>query len=287
VENLERENKQSQLAELRRRLIKNKAAVSGMLIVFMLLIAAVFAPYIATMDPNKPNFQDRLQPPGAKYWLGTDNFGRDIFSRIVYGSRISLYIGFIAVAIGAVGGTGLGAIAGYYGGWIDNGIMRIMDILLAVPTIILAIAIVGVLGTNLSNLMLAVGIGQLPRYARIVRASTLSVRGQEFVEAARLVGASDTRVILENILPNCMAPIIVQSTLGVATAILAVSGLSFLGLGIQPPTPEWGSMLSAGRQFLRNAPHMTLFPGLAIAIVVLGLNLFGDGLRDALDPKLR
>jgi peptide/nickel transport system permease protein len=284
---MKREKKQSQLTELWRRLRKNKAAVSGMVIVCILIFSAIFAPYIATMNPSKGNFKDKLLAPNAKYWLGTDNFGRDLFSRIVYGSRISLYIGFIAVAIGAVGGTALGAVAGYYGGRVDNVVMRSMDVLLAVPTTILAIAIVGVLGATLSNLMLAVGIGQLPRYARIVRASTLSVREQEFVEAARLVGASDARIILENVLPNCMAPIIVQSTLGVASAILAVSGLSFLGLGIQPPTPEWGSMLSAGRQFLRNAPHMTLFPGLAIAFVVLGLNLFGDGLRDALDPKLR
>ncbi|MDR3331092.1 MAG: ABC transporter permease [Synergistaceae bacterium] len=282
-----REKRQSQLAEIWRRLRRNKAAVTGLLIVAALVVFAVFAPYIAPFDPNKGNFKDKLLAPNSKYLLGTDNFGRDIFSRIVYGSRISLYIGFIAVAIGAVGGAALGAVAGYYGGRIDNLVMRCMDILLAVPTIILAIAIVGVLGANLTNLMLAVGIGQLPRYARIVRASTLSVREQEFVEAARLVGASDLRIIAENILPNCMAPIIVQSTLGVASAILAAASLSFLGLGIQPPTPEWGSMLSAGRQFLRNAPYMTFFPGVAIALVVLGLNLLGDGLRDALDPKLR
>lgn len=258
-----------------------------MTVVILLLFVAVFAPLIAPYDPNQTNIKIRLQPPSAEHLMGTDNFGRDMFSRVIYGSRISLYVGFIAVGIGAVFGGVLGAIGGYYGGRLDNIIMRCMDVLLAIPQIILAIAIVGALGTSLLNLMIAVGISQLPRYARVVRASTLTVRGQEFVEAAKAIGARDTRIILENILPNCMAPIIVQSTLGVAQAILAAATLSFLGLGIQPPTAEWGSMLSAGRQFLRNAPYLTFFPGVAISIVVLALNIFGDGLRDSLDPKLR
>lgn len=283
----EREKRRSPWWEVWRRLRRNKAAVAGMTVVLLLMMLALFAPVLAPYDPNQTNITKRLQGPSAGHLLGTDNFGRDMLSRIIYGSRISLYVGFVAVGIGAIFGGILGAIGGFYGGRLDNFIMRCMDVLLAIPQIILAIAIVGALGTNLLNLMIAVGISQLPRYARVVRASTLTVRGQEYVEAARAVGASDLRIILENILPNCMAPIIVQSTLGVAQAILSAASLSFLGLGIQPPTAEWGSMLSSGRQFLRNAPYLTFFPGLAISIVVLALNMFGDGLRDSLDPKLR
>lgn len=283
----EREKRRSPWWEVWRRLRRNKAAVAGMSVVIILVFVAIFAPLLASYDPNQTNIRARLQGPSSEHPLGTDNFGRDMLSRIIYGSRISLYVGFVAVGIGAIFGGILGAIGGYYGGRLDNFIMRCMDVLLAIPQIILAIAIVGALGTSLLNLMIAVGISQLPRYARVVRASALTVRGQEFVEAARAVGASDTRIILENILPNCMAPIIVQSTLGVAQAILSAAALSFLGLGIQPPTAEWGSMLSSGRQFLRNAPYLTFFPGLAISIVVLALNIFGDGLRDSLDPKLR
>lgn len=283
----QREKRRSPWWEVWRRLKRNKAAMFGLSVIILLILVAVFAPLLAPYEPNKTSMRERLQPPSAAHPLGTDNFGRDMLSRIIYGSRISLYVGFIAVGIGAIFGGIIGAVAGYYGGKLDNFIMRCMDVLLAIPQIILAIAIVGALGASLINLMIAVGISQLPRYARVVRASTLTVRGQEFVEAARAIGVSDGRIILENILPNCMAPIIVQSTLGVAQAILSAATLSFLGLGIQPPTAEWGSMLSAGRQFLSTAHHLTLFPGLAISIVVLALNIFGDGLRDSLDPKLR
>jgi peptide/nickel transport system permease protein len=282
-----REKRRSPWWEVWRRLRRNKAALVGMSVVVLLVIVAVLAPVLAPYDPNQTNMTQRLKGPSSAHPLGTDNFGRDMLSRIIYGSRISLYVGFVAVGIGAIFGGILGAIGGYYGGRLDNFIMRCMDVLLAIPQIILAIAIVGALGTSLLNLMIAVGISQLPRYARVVRASALTVRGQEFVEAAKAVGASDARIILENILPNCMAPIIVQSTLGVAQAILSAAALSFLGLGIQPPTAEWGSMLSSGRQFLRQAPYLTFFPGLAISVVVLALNIFGDGLRDSLDPKLR
>lgn len=282
-----REKRRSPWWEVWRRLRRNKAALVGMSVVVLLVVVAILAPVLAPYDPNQTNMTQRLKGPSSAHPLGTDNFGRDMLSRIIYGSRISLYVGFVAVGIGAVFGGILGAIGGYYGGRLDNFIMRCMDVLLAIPQIILAIAIVGALGTSLLNLMIAVGISQLPRYARVVRASALTVRGQEFVEAAKAVGASDARIIIENILPNCMAPIIVQSTLGVAQAILSAAALSFLGLGIQPPTAEWGSMLSSGRQFLRQAPYLTFFPGLAISIVVLALNIFGDGLRDSLDPKLR
>jgi peptide/nickel transport system permease protein len=270
-----------------RRLKMNRAAVAGLAVLVTLVASAVVAPWIAPYDPAAIDMRARLQGPSVKHPLGTDNFGRDIFSRIVYAGRISLVIGFVAVGIGAVFGGIAGAVSGYYGRGLDSLVMRTMDVLLSIPQLILAIAIVGALGASLLNLMIAVGISVLPRYARLVRASAMSLRDLEFVEAARAAGASDLRIIVQNIVPNCMAPLIVLSTLGVAQAILSAATLSFLGLGIQPPTPEWGSMLSDGRQFMRNAPHLTIFPGLAIVVVVMSLNLLGDGLRDALDPKLR
>src|SRR5699024_8929531 len=229
----------------------------------------------------------RMAPPNSTNWLGTDDLGRDIFARMVHGARVSLMVGIIAVGFAILFGGTLGAIAGFYGGMIDNIIMRIMDVFLAIPSILLAIAIVSALGGSLFNLMIAVGISSIPQYARIVRASVLSVKDEEFIESARAAGASDTRIILKHIIPNSLAPVIVQGTLGVASAILSTSGLAFIGLGIPKPQPEWGSMLSEGRQFLRKAPHITTFPGIAIIITILALNLLGDGLRDALDPKLK
>lgn len=280
-------DKSRPLLETWRRLKMNRAAICGLAVIVVLVAGALLAPWVAPYDPAKMEIRARLQGPSLQHLLGTDNFGRDIFSRIVYASRISLVIGFVAVGIGAVFGGMTGAVSGYYGRRLDSLLMRVMDVLLSIPQIILAIAIVGALGASLLNLMIAVGISVLPRYARLVRASAMSLRDLEFIEAARAAGASDLRIILQNIIPNCMAPLIVLSTLGVAQAILSAATLSFLGLGIQPPTPEWGSMLSDGRQFLRNAPHITIFPGLAIVIVVMALNMLGDGLRDALDPKLR
>ncbi|MDR1621479.1 MAG: ABC transporter permease [Synergistaceae bacterium] len=269
------------------RFRKNKMALCGAFMILGLVVVAVFAPLIAPYPFDEQDFSVAQEPPSFGHWFGTDEFGRDIFSRIVYASRISLEVGFVAVSIGMFIGGLLGAIAGFYGRLTDNVIMRSMDVLLAVPSTILAIAIAATLGPGLFNLMLAVGIATIPRYARIVRASVLTLRHLEFIEAAQAVGSSDFRIIRKHILPNCMAPVIVQATLGVASAILNTAGLSFIGLGIQPPTPEWGAMLSGARSYIRDYPYMTIFPGLAIMLTVLSLNFLGDGLRDALDPKLK
>ena len=282
-------NKRSPWVEVWRRLKRNKMAVLGLIILIILVLLAVFADVIANYDNVviKQNLAHRLQGPSAAHWLGTDEFGRDIFARLVHGTRVSLQVGIVAVGISIVIGGILGAVAGYYGGKLDNTIMRIMDIFLAVPSILLAIAIVSALGPSIINLMLAISISSVPSYARIVRASVLSIRDQEFIEAAKAIGASNTRIIFRHIIPNSLAPVIVQATLGVASAILSTAGLSFIGLGIQPPAPEWGSMLSGGRQYLRYAWWVTTFPGVAIMITILSLNLLGDGLRDALDPRLK
>ncbi|MEW8956149.1 ABC transporter permease [Clostridium sp.] len=281
--------KRSQWAEVWRRLKRNKPAMIGLAILTILILLAVFADFIADYDTVviKQNLPERLQGPSAEHILGTDEFGRDIFARLIHGARVSLRVGIIAVGIAiAIGGT-LGAIAGYYGGVLDNVIMRIMDVFLAVPSILLSISIVSALGPDLINLMISIGISSVPSYARIVRASVLSIRDQEFVEAAKAIGANDTRIIMKHIIPNALAPVIVQATLGVAGAILSTAGLSFIGLGIQPPAPEWGAMLAGGRQYLRYAWHVTAFPGIAIMLTILSLNLLGDGLRDALDPRLK
>lgn len=281
--------KRSQWVEVWRRLKRNKMAVLGLIILIVLVLLALFADVIANYDNVviKQNLAHRLQGPSAAHWLGTDEFGRDIFARLIHGTRVSLQVGIVAVGISIVIGGILGAVAGYYGGKLDNIIMRIMDIFLAVPSILLAIAIVSALGPSIINLMLAISISSVPSYARIVRASVLSIRDQEFIEAAKAIGASNTRIIFRHIIPNSLAPVIVQATLGVASAILSTAGLSFIGLGIQPPAPEWGSMLSGGRQYLRYAWWVTTFPGVAIMITILSLNLLGDGLRDALDPRLK
>lgn len=281
--------KRSQWGEVWRRLKKNKMAIAGLIIMIILILLALFANKIADYNEVaiKQNTAIRFQKPSKEHWLGTDEFGRDIFARIIHGARVSLMVGVVAVGIAVLIGGTLGAIAGFYGGKVDNIIMRAMDIFLAIPSILLAIAIVSALGANLFNLMLAIGISSIPGYARVVRASVLMVKDQEFVEAARAVGASDSRIIRKHIIPNALAPVIVQGTLGVASAILSTAGLSFIGLGVQKPRPEWGSMLANGRDFLRQAPHVTTFPGLAIMITILALNLLGDGLRDALDPRLK
>jgi len=264
-------------------------AMLGLAIVVCLVVFALAADLIADYKTVviRNNVADRLQGPSGAHWFGTDEFGRDIFARIIHGSRVSLIVGIVAVTIALTTGGALGAIAGFYGGKVDNIIMRIMDVFLAVPILLLSIMIVAVMGTNMLNLMIAIGLSSTPTFARIVRASVLSVKGQEFVEAARAIGARDWTIILSHILPNCLAPIIVQATLRVATAILSTASLSFIGLGIQPPAPEWGAMLASGRTYLRDAWHITFFPGMVIMITILALNLLGDGLRDALDPKLK
>ncbi|MCT4631459.1 MAG: ABC transporter permease [Firmicutes bacterium] len=279
--------KKSYWLEVWKRLRRNKMAMFGLFIIIVLFITAIFADFIAPYPYDKQDLINMFQTPSKDHLFGTDEFGRDIFSRVVYGSRISLEVGFIAVGISLIFGGVIGAVAGFYGGRIENFLMRIMDILLAIPQILLAIAIVAALGPSIANLMIAVGISSIPGYARIVRASVLTIREQEFIEAAKAAGSSDFRIIFKHILPNSMAPIIVQATIGVAIAILTAAGLSFIGLGIAPPTPEWGSMLSGGRSYIRDFPHMTLYPGLAIMVTIFALNLLGDGLRDALDPKLR
>jgi peptide/nickel transport system permease protein len=281
--------KRSQLAEVWRRLKKNKMAMIGLAIIGVIVLLAIFADIIAPYDSVaiKQNLKDRLQGPSTSHIFGTDEYGRDMFARLIHGARVSLQVGILAVGISIVIGGTLGAIAGYYGGTLDNIIMRIMDVFLAVPSILLAIAIVSALGPNLLNLMFAISISSVPGYARIVRSSVISIRDQEFIEAAKAIGADDFRIISKHIIPNALAPVIVQGTLGVAGAILSTAGLSFIGMGIQPPAPEWGAMLSGGRQYLRYAPHVTTIPGVAIVITILALNLVGDGLRDALDPRLK
>ena len=285
----EKTKKRSMAAEIWQRLLRNKMAMLGLAILAILALLAIFADVIADYDTMvvAQNIPERLQGPSAAHWFGTDEFGRDIFARIIHGGRVSLVVGLISVSVSLLAGGSLGAFAGFYGGRVDNVIIRVMDIFLAVPSILLAITIVAALGTNLVNVMLAIGVSGIPTFARIVRAAVMGVKDQEFVESARAIGETNTAIIFREILPNCMAPIIVQSTLSVASAILSTASLSFIGLGVQPPDPEWGAMLSSGRNFLRDAMHITLFPGLAIVVTILALNLLGDGLRDALDPRLK
>ena len=284
-----RAKKRSMAVEVWQRLVKNKMAMLGLAILVLLALCAIFADVIADYETKvvAQNIANRLKGPSAEHWFGTDEFGRDIFARMVHGSRVSLVVGLISVSVSLVAGGTVGACAGFYGGRVDKVLMRGMDIFLAVPSILLAITIVAALGTNLVNVMLAIGISGTPGFARIVRAAVMSVKDQEFVEASRAIGASNATIIFREIIPNCLAPIIVQSTLSVASAILSTASLSFIGLGVQPPDPEWGAMLSSGRNFLRDAVHLTLFPGLAIVVTILALNLLGDGLRDALDPRLK
>lgn len=268
-------------------LSRNHIAVFGLSIIIIMIVLAVLAPYIAPYGYEKMVLPDRLQPSSAKHLLGTDQFGRDILSRMLYGARASLLVGLGGVAIAICIGVLLGAVAGFYGRWVDEIIMRIMDILLAFPYIILAVALMAMVGPSLRNIILVMGITRTPRFARVTRGSVLTLKEMDFVTAARALGQRDWRILTRHILPNCLTPIVVMASLSVATAILTESALSFLGLGIQPPQASWGTMIADGRRFMLDAPWIATFPGIAISLTILGYNLFGDGLRDALDPKLR
>ena len=268
-----------------RRLLKNRLAAAGGVLLLGFLLLAIAAPLAAPQDPFAQNLYERLQPPSLANPFGTDDFGRDVLSRVIHGARISLRVGVTAVLIALVLGVPIGLVSGYWGGALDQVLMRAMDLMLAFPSILLAIAIVAILGPGLENAMLAVGVVAVPQYARLVRASALSVRGQDYVQAMHALGAGDFHILFFSVLPNCLTPLIVQSTLGLATAILDAAGLSFLGLGAQPPLPEWGAMLTGGRELVLRAPWVLTFPGVAIFLTVLAFNLLGDGLRDALDPR--
>ncbi|SDY15926.1 peptide/nickel transport system permease protein [Evansella caseinilytica] len=271
-----------------KKLVRNKLALAGLVIITLMIVTALFAPLIATHPPEKMDAANALAAPGTNgHLLGTDNYGRDLFSRIVYGTQISIVVGLLSVGFGAVAGTLLGLVAGYYGGKLDGVIMRIMDGLFAFPFILLAITLMTALGNGLTNVIIAIGVASIPGFARLVRGQVLSVKEEEFVEVARSIGSPNVRIIFTNILPNCMAPIIVYGTMSIAGAILSEAALSFLGLGVQPPTPTWGNILKDGKDFLVLSPHMAMFSGLAILLTVVGFNIFGDGLRDSLDPKMK
>lgn len=270
-----------------KRLKKNRAAIIGGYLILFFIMVAIFGPFLTEHDPVRVDYSLKLLSPSSEHWFGTDHNGRDVFTRIIHGMSITLYIGFLSVILGILVGVPIGIFAGYYGKMVDTLIMRFIDVLLAFPGILLAIALVSVLGGSINNVILAVGVFSVPGFARIVRGSTLAVKKLEYIDAVRALGASDFRIIFLHILPNIISPIIVQATIRIAIAILIASGLSFLGLGAQPPTPEWGAMLSQGRSYMFDHPHVALFPGLAIVTVVLAFNLFGDGLRDAFDPKTK
>jgi peptide/nickel transport system permease protein len=273
--------------ETLRRWMRSRSALVGGGVLALIVVAALTAPLISPFDPIKTNQRLTLEAPSFGHLMGTDRFGRDIFSRVVWGGQISLPIGLVSVGIGLLFGVSVGLLAGYYGGWVDAISLRLVDLLLAFPGILLALAIIAILGGSLTNLMIAVGISAIPDYVRITRGTVLSLKQREFVLAARVIGCRGPTIMLRHILPNVMAPLIVLATLGMATAIITGSALSFLGLGIKPPTPEWGNMLAEGREFLQRAWWVAFFPGSAIMLTVLSINLLGDGLRDALDPRMR
>ncbi len=287
MENSAELKKQNQLLEVWKSLKKNRLAVFGLCLTILLILVAIFADVIAPYDPYSNDLANTFCYPCRAHLFGTDNMGRDQFSRVVYGARISLLVGISTSLFGMIGGIILGSIAGYYGSHTETVIMRAMDIFMAIPGTLLAMSIMAVLGQGVGNTILALGIGAVPRFTRVVRSAVLGVKGNEYIEAAQAIGASSFRIITKYIVVNSLAPIIVQTTMNVASAILAATSLSFIGLGVQPPTAEWGSMLSAARPYIRDYGYLVLYPGLAIMATIFGLNLFGDGLRDALDPRLK
>ncbi len=265
----------------------NKLSVIGLVVVILMILITVFAPLIATHDPTGIDYNAVLVAPSSEHLFGTDDLGRDIFSRVVWGGRESLRVGFLGITIAIVGAVILGISTGYIGGWIDDLTQRIIEVFMAFPTILLLLSIVAALGPSLTTVLIALGVSSIPRYARLVRGSVLGVKNMEYVNSARVIGAKDSRIMARYIMPNMMGPILVYATLGLGGAIMTTAGLSYIGLGAQPPSPEWGAMLNSGRSFLRTAWWMSVYPGLAVFIIVLCINLFGDGLRDALDPKTR
>lgn len=281
--------RKSQLSMIWRQFRKNRLALAGLAVFLLMVGAAVFAPMIVSYkdDVIAQRMKERLQPPSEAHWFGTDQYGRDMFARVVWGSRISLSVGIYVLAASLLAGGAIGAAAGFYGGRVDNFLMRIMDVFLAVPSTILAVAVVGALGPGIVNILIAMSVSKTPQFARVVRSSVISISGHEFVEAARACGVRTGRLILRHVMPNAIGPVIVQATLQMANTILGVSGLSFIGLGIESPMPEWGSMLAEAREQMIYHPYLMVFPGLAIVLAVLSLNLIGDGLRDALDPRMK
>ena len=275
------------LAEFWRRFKKQKVAVVALVLLIILVLTAALAPFIAPYDPAAPDYNAVLQGPTIDHWAGTDAYGRDIFSRIIWGARISLAVGFLSVTLGALVGVTLGIVSGYHGGLLENLIMRLCDLLLAFPGILLAIAVIAVLGPGITNVIYAVAVFSVPVFARLARGTTLQLKRAVYVDASRAIGVADRVIMLRHILPGTLPNVIVYFSMRIGTSILTAAALSFIGLGAQPPSPEWGAMLADGRTYMGVADHLTLYPGIAIFITVLGFNLFGDGLRDALDPKLR
>lgn len=287
IEKKKKAKKQSEFLRVMKQLSKNKVAMLGLILLVVECILAALAPYIAPYHYAEMDLTSAFSTPSAKHLFGCDDMGRDIFSRILYGGRYSISIGIIAVMISVVFGMIIGALAGYFGGKIDNILMRILDVIQAIPGMLLMIVISAVLGPGFFNTIIALSVSSISGMARMLRAQMMKERDNEYVEAALSINCSKGRIIFSHLIPNCISPLIVQATMGVAQTITMAAGLSFIGLGVQPPLPEWGAMLSSARQFIRQSPHLVIFPGLAIAITVLALNLLGDGLRDALDPKLK